>query len=81
MFRTLSPGARREPAGLAKEVLELKDEIALLRAARSDRMCPICLERFPDFKPYNKRRRARCPSCAASERHRLSWLYLASRKP
>jgi len=39
-------------------------------------LCPVCLATFDHYVRYNKRKRARCPSCGAMERHRLSWLFL-----
>src|SRR5688572_7586699 len=65
---------------LIASVAELKEQVAALTATGGGgHLCPICLARFPAYKPYNKRPNARCPSCASSERHRVSWLYLKDR--
>jgi SAM-dependent methyltransferase len=43
--------------------------------------CPCCQRESSEFKSFGvkPRPRAKCPSCGSLERHRLLWLFLASR--
>lgn len=41
--------------------------------------CPLCGGRFDSFKPAWNRAAAICWRCGAHERHRFTWLFLASR--
>lgn len=45
------------------------------------RFCPVCSEDVRFYVPHGAplRSQARCPTCAALERHRLLWLYLERR--
>lgn len=60
-------------------ISQLREEIAALRQRDDSMLCPVCLGTFDDYVRYRKRKRARCPRCAAAERHRLSWLFLKDR--
>jgi SAM-dependent methyltransferase len=46
--------------------------------AETELHCPLCGVRHSQFLPYGivPRANAKCPSCGALERHRLSWLFL-----
>ncbi len=39
-------------------------------------VCPVCNTSPGDFKSYNGRPHAQCPSCGAFERHRQMWVWL-----
>lgn len=47
----------------------------------TERYCPCCRASVRRFLPYGLERReeARCPVCAALERHRLIWLYFTQK--
>jgi SAM-dependent methyltransferase len=62
---------------LEAEMRAVKEHLAALRSQR--KMCPVCLANFEEYAPYGTRKRARCPACSASERHRLSWLFMKAR--
>lgn len=43
--------------------------------------CPCCQQESREFRPFGvtRRPRAKCPRCGSLERHRLLWMFLASR--
>lgn len=82
-----NPAARLKTAlseGLkpfTEEVKALREAVSKLKNLGDRRVCPLCMAEFDEYRRYNKRRRARCPQCAASERHRISWMYMQRETP